>query len=373
MGRYVLVNHGGQEYVLPESMLPSEARLHDALEKHPELFPAEDLNLGQLLVVGREVPFESGMADLLYLDESGQIVIVEVKKGTENPDSRRVVAQLLDYGAHLWGMSYEDFESRIALPYLRQRRGQGNAPSSLIEAAAASFAFDEETSSEQFRLSLTAHLAAGTFVYVVAARTLSPTLGTVLRYLAAISTIQTAAITVDYYRDEDRDIMVPRVAFSSAEQTPPPADPPTKKTTPERFLTEVHGAVGFWTECIASLQGLPGRFYWGTKGFSYRILIDGKQYPVIWGYPRTVWWLKDRGCDTLEVLVEASPSRPERVRVAVSSIEDRLRGLPNAHFKRAGDNLSALVAFEVRDSNPPEWQAGLQSALAAMFEVAAEA
>ena len=135
MARFVLVSHGNEEYVLPESVLPSEARLHDALEAHPELFPAEDLNLGQLMVIGREVGFESGAADLIYLDEGGQILVVEVKKGTENPDSRRVVAQMLDYGAHLWRMTFEDFESKIALTYLRQRRGVGGGPASLLEAA----------------------------------------------------------------------------------------------------------------------------------------------------------------------------------------------------------------------------------------------
>jgi len=81
--------------------VPLEEALHTAFEEHPQLFPAEDLNLGQLMVIGREVAFESGQADLIYLDEGGQIVIVEVKRGAENPDSRRVVAQMLDYGAHL--------------------------------------------------------------------------------------------------------------------------------------------------------------------------------------------------------------------------------------------------------------------------------
>jgi hypothetical protein len=57
MARFVLVSHGSEEHVLSESLLPSEARLHDVLESHPALFPAEDLNLGQLLVVGREVAF----------------------------------------------------------------------------------------------------------------------------------------------------------------------------------------------------------------------------------------------------------------------------------------------------------------------------
>ena len=366
MGRYVLVHHGEQEHILPESPLPSEARLHDALEVHPELFPAEDLNLGQLLVVGREVAFESGAADLIYVDEGGQIVVVEVKRGTENPDSRRVVAQMLDYGAHLWRMSFADFEARIALPYLRQRRGGAAVTSSLMEIAAEHFAFSETTDPDQFQNALTAHLAAGTFVYAVVARTLRPTLVTVLQYLAEVSQIQTAAITVDYFRDEDRHIMVPRVAYASAAR--PVQPPPTPdKTTSGRFLGEVGGAAPYWESLLEFLSGLPGKFYWGEKGFSYRLVLDGKQYPVIWGYPRTCWWLKAGGSDSLIALVEAKPSQPDRLQRSVAAVEPLLRGQPGAVYKRAGNDQSATVDFQVRDRVAPEADRAIRSALSKIF------
>ena len=95
MTRHLLVHHDGTEQVLPETRLPAEEKLHSAFENYPQLFPTEELNLGRLMVVGREVGFESGAADLIYVDEGGQIVIVEAKKGTENPDSRWAVACML--------------------------------------------------------------------------------------------------------------------------------------------------------------------------------------------------------------------------------------------------------------------------------------
>jgi hypothetical protein len=366
VARYVLIHHSEQEHVLPESPLPSEARLHDALELHPELFPAEDLNLGQLLVVGREVAFESGAADLIYLDEDGQIVVVEVKRGTENPDSRRVVAQMLDYGAHLWRMGFEDFEARIALPYLRQRRSGATAASSLTEIAAEQFAFGETTDPEQFRNALTAHLAAGTFIYAVVARTLPPTLATVLEYLAAVSQIQTAAITVDYFRDEDRHIMVPRVAFASATRRPPPPPPP-RKTTAERFLEDVGEAAPYWASFLEFLGSLPGRFFWGERGFSYRLVVDGKQYPILWAYPRTTRYFKTHDADELIILVEAEPSRPKQLRRSIAAIEPSLREQPGAVYKRTGNDQAASVTFRVQDQLAQEPDRAIRSALSRIF------
>jgi hypothetical protein len=52
----------------------------------------------------------------VYLDDRGEICLVEVKK-EGNPDTRRVVAQLLDYAAALCGKSLEEFERDVVLPY----------------------------------------------------------------------------------------------------------------------------------------------------------------------------------------------------------------------------------------------------------------
>src|ERR1039458_3581139 len=60
----------------------------------------------------------SGYADLVLVDAYGQLCLVEVKK-EGNPDTRRVIAQLLDYAAALWQMSVDDFERAVLHPYLR--------------------------------------------------------------------------------------------------------------------------------------------------------------------------------------------------------------------------------------------------------------
>jgi hypothetical protein len=93
--RFLLIrNDEGAEAMIPESALPAEKKLHDVLTQHPGLLPADDLRLRDPVVVGREANLESGYADLVLVDQVGQICLVEVKN-EGNPDARRVIAQLL--------------------------------------------------------------------------------------------------------------------------------------------------------------------------------------------------------------------------------------------------------------------------------------
>lgn len=113
--------------------------MHDALTQHPELLPISDLGLGRVTVVGRETGLASGYADLVLLDEHGRLCFVDVKK-EGNPDTRRVVAQLLDYAAALWGKTLAEFETSVVLPYLT-RDPQG--PKSLSDLVNHTFGGEE--------------------------------------------------------------------------------------------------------------------------------------------------------------------------------------------------------------------------------------
>ncbi len=370
MTRHLLVHQDGKEHVLPETQLPTEEKLHTAFEKYPQLLPTEELNLGQLMVVGREVGFESGAADLIYVDEGGQIVIVELKKGTENPDSRRVVAQMLDYGSHLWGYTFEDFESKIALPYLRKRHG-AIAPSSLRQAAANQFKFEDPAQGvDAFAQALTDNLEKGTFTYAVVGRTLPPTLNTVLRYLGEVSRVQTAAIAVDFHQDGVRHILAPRVVFSSTigpRSKPPTGGPTTRKTTPEQFLREVGEASAFWESFIEFLRTLPGRFYWGSKGFSYRVVVDGNEYSVLRGYPRTAWWLLDRGKgDQLTIITTPTADRPESLKQLLAEVtaplEDCEGAVPTA------DGEERHFSFYIKRGLPERTLGVIREVLGSMFD-----
>ena len=132
----------GPEQLIAETALPMEKDLHDVLTANPRLIPSEDLQLGALAVVGRESGLAAGYADLVLVDESGEVCLVEVKK-EGNPDTRRVVAQLLDYAAALWNKSLDELERDVLQPYLA---GSGQAATSLVEHLASAF---EDAASEE--------------------------------------------------------------------------------------------------------------------------------------------------------------------------------------------------------------------------------
>jgi hypothetical protein len=118
MARFALIRRPDlKPELVSETPVSAEAELHDVLTRYPELIPADDLGFGRTVVVGREPALTAGYADLVLLDEHGRLAIVEVKKAG-NPDVRRVVAQLLDYAAALWGLSVEEFELTVLRPFL---------------------------------------------------------------------------------------------------------------------------------------------------------------------------------------------------------------------------------------------------------------
>jgi hypothetical protein len=177
----------GEERVVRELKLGTESELHDVLTNNPLLLPAEDLQLDRLAVFGRESKVDSGRPDLVLVDRSAQVCIVEVKR-EDNPDTRHVIAQLLDYAAALWRMSAEDFERAVLHPYLRSG-GQSEPLPGLGTYAAAQFADSGEERAEfefeDFAQRLGQSLASGQFRLVVAAPDIPVGVQGVIEYLSS--------------------------------------------------------------------------------------------------------------------------------------------------------------------------------------------
>ena len=111
-GRRILRVVNGETSVAVEGRFLSEEELHKLIRKHPEVLPSEDAGLGPLTVLASELALESWRPDLIAVDPGGRLVIVEFKRGTENSDVRRVIAQMIDYGSLLWKMDFDEFEQQ---------------------------------------------------------------------------------------------------------------------------------------------------------------------------------------------------------------------------------------------------------------------
>jgi hypothetical protein len=89
--------NGNQPARLESSGLDQESRLEDILASDLDI-----LNPG-LLLIGRQVPTSYGkFIDLLALDAQGNVVVIELKR---DRTPREVVAQLLDYGSWVRGLT----------------------------------------------------------------------------------------------------------------------------------------------------------------------------------------------------------------------------------------------------------------------------
>lgn len=120
MPRHVLIRDqsSGEEAEVGEQKVRVERELQDVLTRHPKLIPADDLGMEDPLVVfGYETRSDSGRADLVLLDRSAQLCLVEFKRS--GAETREVVAQLFDYASRLWKMSAEDFERDVLHECLR--------------------------------------------------------------------------------------------------------------------------------------------------------------------------------------------------------------------------------------------------------------
>lgn len=80
--------------------MPLERDIEDFLHRHPEVVEKD------IMIVGRQVQAGNmGIIDLLGIDRDGNVVVIEVKKGTA---SRDVVSQILHYAVWARDIEYND-------------------------------------------------------------------------------------------------------------------------------------------------------------------------------------------------------------------------------------------------------------------------
>jgi RecB family exonuclease len=105
--------------LLPTAGFPDEDTLHTLVEQGPQLLPLA--GSPRLAIVGREVRLGSGSADLIAVEPSGRVVVIEVKLAANAEARRAVVAQVLAYAAHLHGLTPAQLEAEVLGQHLRSR------------------------------------------------------------------------------------------------------------------------------------------------------------------------------------------------------------------------------------------------------------
>ena len=88
---------------------PDEAALHKLVQDAPNMLPLS--GSPRLTVLGREVRLGAGYADLIAVQSSGRLVVIEVKLADNAEARRAVVAQILSYAGYLQGLDPDQLET----------------------------------------------------------------------------------------------------------------------------------------------------------------------------------------------------------------------------------------------------------------------
>jgi hypothetical protein len=296
MGRKLVVELAdGTQQFLEQVPADNELQLQEQMKRYPELLPLGELGLvGPAVVVGRESSLDSGRVDLVLLGNGGDLALVEFKTGPQNPDFRECLAQLLDYGSDLWGMSLEDFETRVAQQYFNGPYcPPGSVPvgASLDQVLTSAWG-DAVDDPVDWRERLRAQLRDGAFHYVAVAQRFTPPVLRTLQYLnSAMKSARFSAVELLRFEGADHAAFEARF-MAGAEPVKGPTGPSkTALAGVDELLAsitddEYRHCLQDLFEALLNLDGLT--VYWGTTGCSLRVAIPNRS-------PLSIGWIFPSG------------------------------------------------------------------------------
>lgn len=199
--------------LLSPSGFPDEDTLHTLVDRAPHLLPLS--GNPSLAILGKEVAIGGNRADLIAVEPSGRLAIIEIKLA-QNAESRRaVITQILTYAALLRGMDADTLERQILAEHLRARGFE-----SLMSAAQSSDQLGA-LDAEIFHEGLADSLRAGAFRLVLVLDQAPPELVRLVGYLEAISDkLLIDLMTVESYEIGGSRVVIPRRVDPEREPVP---------------------------------------------------------------------------------------------------------------------------------------------------------
>lgn len=289
MGRKMLVElAGGKSPILEEVAAHDEAQLQDMLKRHPELLPLEELGLsGPAVVVGKESQLESGRIDLVVLGNGGELALVEFKTGPQNPDFRGCLAQLIDYGSDLWGLTVEEFDARVARPYFNGVHSSAALTGKSLSEVLADAWSASSADAVDWHQRLSVQLRDGDFHYVAVAQRFTPPVLRTLQYLNAMTKARFSAVELVRFTGAGHSAFEAR--FVAGAQLPGSTGTASKASLAgiDDLLAVVaeedyrHQLRDLF-EGLGRIEGLT--IYWGTSGCSLRVPLSNRA-------PLSIGWI----------------------------------------------------------------------------------
>jgi len=236
--------------------LPSESAIHDWVERNPQVL-MEDKDL---MVIGREVANDAGSIDLLCLNEDGDLVIIELKKG-KTP--REVIAQALDYLSSVDTWDRDRLEA-IAVEYFRKTGvGWENLEAAFFEK----FSADEAESEERAlpKLNRRQHV-------LIAAEDVTSAVERMARFLVKKG-VPVSCVEFTVYSTEAGETLVDVATIVSPDEDKEVENTPL---TEEQFRDKAHPVAVQLRKALQKARPGGGQFAWRTQSCVYQIPWRGK-------------------------------------------------------------------------------------------------
>lgn len=196
---------GENAKLISKSNFEEEKDLQKYLEDNPDIIPIYEIDEnGQLLVLAREFSTESGPMDALGTDKKGEIYVIETKL-YKNPDKRKVVAQVLDYGAALNNVDSNEFLSHI------ENETHNKYQKSLKDRLQSTFDKLGEEEILQLIENIKKNLSNGEFRFVVLLDKVEMRLKDLVYFINQNSKFTIYPVEIEFYKFENYQIVIPKL------------------------------------------------------------------------------------------------------------------------------------------------------------------
>lgn len=325
-----------------------EAALHTLIQEAPELLPLS--GAPKLAILGREVYLGGNSADLVAVESSGRLVIIEVKL-KKNPEARRaVVAQVLTYAAYLRGMDLATLEGDVLTPHLAK------AGKKSVADVARELDQQGDFDVAAFNTQLRSSLQSGAFRLVVVLDAAPAELARLTGYLESVAEQLTVdLVTVTKYAVGSEEVLVPQRIEPSRQQGESIASAPGKpgkraKEGVDEFRLGIATVTGPTRdrlgELIAWAEGLERDDLCGLWSFRSargdasllpRMRDEGVGFVTIWSTAAFTPWRSvfERRAPTSLELLDAATAKPIGQGQNVEPTAEVLRLVRRAYLEAA--------------------------------------
>ena len=214
----IVESQDGLQLVPPEPFL-NEAKLQSLIEEYPQLVFGTDedaFTTAAIWTIGREVKLRSGSLDLLLIDSTGRVWVVETKLEHNQESRKQVVGQVLGYTADIAEWTAGDLETQ-ADTYLAANTNGSADLISFRDLVAGTSTGNGSLDPDEILANAERRLRRGDLTALVVVDSIPEILRRLVSFVNRNAQFELLALAVRVHRMEDRRILVPTLVGSSGQ------------------------------------------------------------------------------------------------------------------------------------------------------------